>query len=379
MRVLMLGPFPRSLSQIDGGVAAATTYLCQSLAVLPGIELIGIRLGGRGVTQGITEDLGWPVVNCELGRFAVSTMFSLQRRRFSELVRYFRPDIVHAQGTDASGYLAVRSDCPTIVTVHGILTECAKFGTKPIGRWREKVQARITERLVVERAKHVIAISPYVTDYYRNRLRAHIYDVPNAIASTYFEVPRQPEIGRVLFAGRVSPGKGIADLVQAIRLRPESAKQVVIAGKSPDADFERQLRTAVMNTGLADRFHFAGLMPEEALLREFARASVLVLPSYQETAPMVIQQAMAAGLPVIASRVGGIPNLIEHNVSGLLFEPGSVEELAHLLMRVQNEPELSVRLSGAARQIAAEKFSCDLVARATLSAYQKVLDGARPP
>jgi glycosyltransferase involved in cell wall biosynthesis len=244
----------------------------------------------------------------------------------------------------------------------------------PIARWREKAQATITEQLVVERAKHVIAISPYVTAYYKNRLRAQIYDVPNAVAPTYFATRRQPVPGRVLFAGRVSRGKGIVDLVRAVSLVPECAQHVVIAGSSPDAEFERQLMAAIAQSGCPDRFQLTGLMPEESLLEEFSLAAVLVLPSYQETAPMVIQQAMAAGLPVVASRVGGIPSLLEHDVSGLLFEPGRVEELALQLLRVRNDPELRARLSSTAKRIATEKFSSDRVARDTVSAYRRMLD-----
>lgn len=371
----MLGPFPRSLSRIDGGVASATTYLSQSLAVLPNIELIGVRLGGRAITQGITEDLGWPVVNCELGRLSVSSMFYLPRRRFSAILNRFRPDIVHSQGTDAAGFLAVRSGYPTVITVHGILTECAKYRINPIARWREKAQAMLTEQQTIQRTRHVIAINPYVTTYYKDRLRATIYEVPNAVPQSYFGLRRQPTPGRVLFAGRVSRGKGVMDLVRALTLVPEAAEHVVIAGASPDAEFERQLRHDIAVSGFGERFRLSGLLPEEMLLEEFSRAAALVLPSYQETAPMVIQQAMAAGLPVVASRVGGIPHQIEHGVSGLLFEPGDVKDLARQLLHLRNDPELGLRLAEAAKRIATENFSADRVARATLSVYESVLAG----
>ncbi len=377
IRVLMLGPYPRSLSRIDGGVAAATTYLSQALVQLPDIELIGVRLAGRAVTKGTSEDLGWPVVNFEMGRFGVSTMFLAQRRRFSSLLRHYRPDLIHSQGADASGYLAVHSPYPTVVTVHGILAECAKLRSNLVWRLREKAQAWITEEFVIERAKNIIAISPYVSEYYHDRLRANVFNIPNAIASSYFGLTRRPEAGRVLFAGRVSSGKGIADLVQAVARHPDVADQVVLAGAAPDAEFAAQLRSEISRSAHGDRFRFLGLIGEQALHEEFARAAVLVLPSYQETAPMVIQQAMAARLPVIATRVGGVPDLIEHEVSGLLFDPGDVDELASQLLRLRKDPGLGQRLAAAAYRKAGDSFGSERVAKDTLAVYRSVLNFAQ--
>jgi glycosyltransferase involved in cell wall biosynthesis len=376
IRVLMLGPYPRSLSRIDGGVAAATTYLSQSLASLPEIELIGVRIAGRAVTQGPADYLGWPVENFELGRFGVSTLFYAQRRRFFALLDRYRPHLVHAQGADVSGYLAIRSGYPAIVTVHGILTECANLRSNPIWRLREKAQARITEGFVVKRAKNLIAISPYIGRYYRRRLQAKSFDIPNAVAPSYFSVCRRPEPGRVLFAGRITRGKGIADLVQAVARHPDAAERVILAGATPDADFASTLKSIVSAAGLDDRVTLPGLLSEKELLDEFSRASVLVLPSYQETAPMVIQQAMAARLPVVATRVGGVPDMIEHEVSGLLCDPGDIDGLSGALLRLRGDTELGVRLAASAHQQAAATLTADRVAQATLAAYRQVLESA---
>lgn len=369
----MLGPFPRSLSRIDGGVAAATTYLSQALVKRPDIELAGVRLAGRAVTRGAAENLGWPVANFELGRFGVSTMFYAQRRRFQSLLRRYRPDLIHAQGADVSGYLAVRSGYPTVVTIHGILAECAKLRSSLIWRLREKAQAWMTEEFVIERAKNIIAISPYVSRYYASRLKANVFDVPNAIAPSYFGLIRRPEPGRILFAGRISTGKGLTDLVQAIARRPEIADQVLLAGAAADGEYVSELKSLIARSVRGDRIKLLGLLDEQALLEEMARASILVLPSYQETAPMVIQQAMAARLPVVATRVGGVPDLIEHEVSGLLFDPGDVDELARLLLRMREDPGLGERLAAAAHRTATESFESDRVAEATVAAYREAL------
>ena len=321
---MMLGPFPRSLARLDGGVAAATTYLSQALCKMTDIELIGVRVAGVTVQDRTSDDLGWPVVDLDLGRFSVSTLFQRQLRRFRRLVRQYRPDLIHAQGADAAGFLAVQSGFPSIVTIHGLLSECARYRTSLLGRLREVIQARLTERFVVERSAHVIAISPYVASYYKDRLRGIIYNIPNPVAPAFFGIHRRPEQGRFLFAGRVSSGKGLSDLVSAVaRIRNARAvTRVVVAGAVPEREYEVQLKAEINAAKVGDQFELAGLLEEPALLREFEQAEALILPSYQETAPMVVQQAMAAGVPVIATRVGGIPHMIEHGVSGMLVEPG---------------------------------------------------------
>jgi glycosyltransferase involved in cell wall biosynthesis len=374
----MVGPFPRVLTRIDGGVAAATTYLAQALVELPGIELVGVRLTAGKRTQPSEADLGWPVVDLDLGRLSVSTLFRRQVRRFRQLVDRFRPDIIHAQGADAAGFVALKSGVPAVVTIHGILRECAAHRTSLVSRLREMLQAQITERYVVAHATHVISISPYVVGYFKSRLLAAIHDIPNPVSPAYFDLPRAPERGRFLFAGRISKGKGLSDLALAVaHLEGSSAVDtVVLAGASPEREYESRLRSDIDSLGIVRRFEFAGLLDENRLIEEFHRATALVLPSYQETAPMVVQQAMAAGLPVIATRVGGIPHMIDHEESGLLFEPGDALGLAGLLTRFAEDPGLGMRLSQAAKRVAAARFSAARVARATVDAYRQVLQAA---
>jgi glycosyltransferase involved in cell wall biosynthesis len=268
---------------------------------------------------------------------------------------------------------------PSIVTIHGILTECAKLNSNRVAALRELFQARITEHFVVERASHVISISPYVARYYQGRLGGVLHDIPNAVAPTFFSVQRAPVRGRILFAGRISKGKGVLDLVAAAAQDRHALDSLVLAGHIPDARFAEELTAVAKAGGIADRLKLTGLLDEEALLREFAHASVLVLPSYQETAPMVIQQAMAAGLPVIATRVGGIPDLINDGESGLLFEPGDISALSLQLGRIASEEGLAARLAANGARVAAAKFSASSVAAATKRAYARVIHGKDAP
>jgi glycosyltransferase involved in cell wall biosynthesis len=375
MRVMMIGAYPRSPQRIDGGVAAAMTYLSAGLAAERGIDLIGVRTTWGGGVGATGTEFPWPVVDLSLGRFSLSSFYVRQVHHLMRLVRQFRPDVVHGQGTDIAGHLAVRSGLPSVVTVHGLLAECAKFQTDRMSRWRAKLVAQLTERTTVRRATTLIAISPFVRQYYASDISGSVYEIPNAVAASFFDASRTPERGRVLFAGRIANGKGLVELLRAASTQLGYVKRIILAGATPDPDYRIMLQRISSELGLSERVEFVGLLGEHALLREFERAEVLVLPSFQETAPMVIQQAMAAGLAVIATRVGGIPFQVEHGASGLLFDAGDVAGLAALFSRLGSDAELSPRLGRVGKQIAISRYRVISVARATIGVYESLLGG----
>ena len=374
MRVMMIGPYPQSPARIDGGVSAAMTYLSQALLREPGIELVGVRIGGGSDRMLEVSRFDWPVFDLPLGKFGLSSFYRSQRTRLNQLIHQHRPDVIHAQGVDVEGFLAVRSGVPSVVTVHGVLGACARFKTGVIGIARAAAAARLTEKSTVRRAKDLIAISPYIADYYKLEIRGCIHEIPNAVGDAFFNVLRAPVRGRALFAGRISRGKGVLELIRAVGRDKNQPSTLILAGSCPDKAYGEEVRREIADLNLYERVKFVGLLSEEALLNEFARAEYLVLPSFQETAPMVIQQAMAAGLAVVATRVGGIPHLIDNNVTGFLTSPGDVCELASVFSAIARDEHLCARVGERARAVALSKYRADLVARSTRSVYRLILE-----
>jgi glycosyltransferase involved in cell wall biosynthesis len=366
----MIGPYPRAPDRIDGGVAAATMYLSRAIAVQSDVELIGARIARDGVDSGEDRRLGWTVVDVPLGRLSLSSLYHRQVRRLETLLKHYDPHVVHAQGADLAGFLAVRSDRPAVVTVHGLLGECARYQTRRRNRLRAALTASLTERPTIRRTMDLITISPYVAEYYRDDIKGRVHDIPNAVAPAFFQLSRSAERGRLLFAGRVANGKGLVELLHAVARNSAAITKLVLAGAEPDPGYGARLRKEADALGIGKRVRFAGLLSEQELLREFSLAEVLVLPSHQETAPMVVQQAMASGLAVIATTVGGIPYQIQHEVSGLLFRPGSVGELSALFARLGHDTTLTRRLGEAAKAVAMARFQASAVAEATIAVYR---------
>jgi glycosyltransferase involved in cell wall biosynthesis len=115
------------------------------------------------------------------------------------------------------------------------------------------------------------------------------------------------------------------------------------------------------------------------MVTEYTRCAVLALPSKQETAPVVVAEAMAAGRPVVATRCCGMPHMVEHEASGLLVDDEDVSGLAGALLLVLGDDALRARMGQRGRMLAEARFRADLVAQQTRDVYLKILDQPSRP
>jgi glycosyltransferase involved in cell wall biosynthesis len=163
---------------------------------------------------------------------------------------------------------------------------------------------------------------------------------------------------RVLFLGNLIAGKGYGELIEAVEILVGEGHdvQVVLAGGSAD---EAHRRRVVARTAIHDRIRFTGPVDRPAKLELLRSADVLALPSYyvNEAHPLVILEAMAAGLPVVATRHAAIPEMVDDEVTGLLVAPRDVESLAAALRRLVADPQLRERLGRAGRARYLERFT----------------------
>jgi glycosyltransferase involved in cell wall biosynthesis len=159
--------------------------------------------------------------------------------------------------------------------------------------------------------------------------------------------------------GVLTPLKGIHHLVNAFaRIAMEFPHaQLIIIGKEESRPYAQTLRKQVLEFELRDRVCFLDVMPQTALAKYLAKSAVLVLPSLSEGLGRVIIEAMATGTPVIGSRVGGIPELIENEVNGFLVPCGDEQALAEKLRWTLNNPEKIRSMGESARKFAGQLFS----------------------
>jgi glycosyltransferase involved in cell wall biosynthesis len=204
---------------------------------------------------------------------------------------------------------------------------------------------------------------------------------------------------RILWAGRISPEKGLHVLLDAFAqvLQRYPDAQLEIIGPEEQMPFEvlltcddadrmaplapfydgrnylSQLQERARSLDIADRVTFTGLTPHASLVERYRQATVLVNPSFTETFGMTLVEAMSCGLPVIATRAGGMTEIIGNGDCGLLVEPGNVPGLASAILRLLEDARLRESMGRAGRQRVLDHFSWDQVADAALAQYSELL------
>jgi glycosyltransferase involved in cell wall biosynthesis len=133
------------------------------------------------------------------------------------------------------------------------------------------------------------------------------------------------------------------------------------------------VRARVRELGLESRVEFLGGLSPAAMVDQYRRASVFVLPSAQETSPLAIGEAMAAAVPVVATRVGGVASLVDEGRTGHVVDLGDVTTLAERIAGVLGDPTRASELGAAGRAVAERDFRLDVVSRRMRDAYQEVL------
>jgi glycosyltransferase involved in cell wall biosynthesis len=182
-----------------------------------------------------------------------------------------------------------------------------------------------------------------------------------------------------LYVGGITRGKRLLDLVEAVaRVRPLApGVHLRVAGPASDREYAARVTARIRELGLGTSVELLGGLPAERLVEEYRRASLLVLPSGQETSPMVIGEAMAVGVPVVATRTGGLPYLVQEGRTGWLVGVGDVAALADRVAQVLLDDAARSATAAAAREVAGRRFDPLVVATRARRVYRSAL-GAAP-
>jgi glycosyltransferase involved in cell wall biosynthesis len=220
------------------------------------------------------------------------------------------------------------------------------------------------DRQIVKNADRVIAISKACAN--ELRLFYGITDldiIHNAVDSTFF-CPSNHKTHKnsyILYAGRVSAEKGLIDLVNSAKhvCKKYPNFKFVIAGNGP---LERHLKKLVSTLNLESNFFFAGSVNHETLLKFYQNATVYVLPSYREGLPTTLLEAMSCGLPVVATAISGITDVIDNHKTGLLVPTNSPENLANAILMLIEDSKLSEEIAKNARMHVQKYYDWDIIA-----------------
>lgn len=309
--------------------------------------------------QPLVPHLGW-------GRTAFAGCGLAVRK----VIKQIQPDLVHAQGTerDCAVSMMMAPRMPKLLTIHGHMARIAEIlDAKPFSYYWLVKQL---ESLAVRQAAGVVAITNYTKQ--RIRDKAHkTWVVPNAVNATFFDV-NAPGTGCIaLCVASLSPWKRQLQLIQAMDSLPSSSRpNLVLLGIGGETGYGAEVTAAVAERSWCSH---PGSVDRAGLQASLKKAGLLILPSTEDNCPMVILEAMAAGVPVAASRIGGIPDLIDDGRTGYLFDPLDGESVRQAVSRWAESPETTAALAETAKREALARFHPRVVAARHLEIYREVV------
>jgi glycosyltransferase involved in cell wall biosynthesis len=351
--------------------------LAQNLSRLGCHSIVGVFADSRAVDNGTAK----AARNCGL---AVETVSCQGRadwnavKRIRDLVVKHNAHVLHPHGYKADLYAYAASwggHTALIATSHN---------------WPSKLLPMrlyaVLDRLVLRRFDKVIGVSEIPTAMLRRSGVApnKLVTIFNGVDIERFEVA-SPTLRNELavnqsalvgFVGRLVADKGGAMLLRAaqrvLAVRPKT--MFVLVGDGPS---RTEWETLAVQLGINQQVVFAGV--REDMPGVYASLDMLVLPSLIESMPMCLLEAMAAGKPVISTRVGAVSQLIVEGQNGLLVEAGDERGLALAILRLLADPEVSCRMGANGRRQVAQRFSAESMARSYIRQYEQVLSNRRTP
>lgn len=375
LRVAMLGSYPADPDRVPGGVEAVIVNLSTAMARLAGLDVHVVTCvqnlaeAHTGVVDGVT--VHWFPGQTRLGHL---TDHFLEQRRLRRCVTALAPDIVHAHGTGHFVEAALATGLPCVATPHGIrFREVGLF--KGPRAWLRAVTTIRQEKRVLARAEDLFVIADYVGRAIRPLTRATFHPVANAVAPRFFELTTREDENLVVCVAAVQPRKGLLDLVEAmarVRRKVPTAR-LMIVGKILFPAYARRLSERIAALGLEDAVDMTGFVPGSVLDDALARCAVFTLCSVEESSPVAIAEAMTLGKPVVATAVGGVPDLVAEGRTGHLVTYGDVPNIADKLSGLLREPQRRRAYGTAARERAERDFHPARAAELTVAAYREIL------
>lgn len=329
--------------------------------------------------------------------FIYNSLFQLNlMRKFRALQNDQRFDLLHSNHAQMPDLLLkfLRNEIPSLTTIHTTLRSQMMGTSSSSLKLREMERSEkmttffspallVAERLYIERCENLIFVSQYIRKLFESSFGRpkRFMVIHNGIDTTLFRPRDQKECSDhfpmldgleniILFTGRMIALKGLDVLIDSFaEIVQDLDAHLVLAGAGNFEPWKRRLsRKNIPNS----KYTFLGKVPYHEMPFLYPLASVFVLPSYSESFPLTILEAMSAGIPVIATNVGGLPEMIENGVNGFLINPGDSSALSQKISEVLCCRDRTLELVRNGRERAINDFSAKRMGVETAEMYKRV-------
>jgi glycogen(starch) synthase len=382
-RLALIGAFPVHRPP-RGGVESANRALVELLLERAPKLTVDVLTVGDGELERL--ETGRLRVHARLPqdyRLARLRGFPRERPIIKAFVDGLEPGtVVHATGPLAMHAMAAARErgLPCVFTVHGILENDVQF-ERHLSPWMRALLAwrmKPMTRLAALTASRAVAISSFSAAYLRGLGRlGEIPVIPNPLDKRFEGVNHvpHPHGARLLFVGNIQPLKGLHTLLEALPKVKARIPTVSlhIAGPVLDDVYAQELHQQLRRLGLEDSVFWMGSLDKPTILQEMLEADVLVLPSQTENLSQALQEAGSIGLPFVASKVGGIKDLVPPGLEGaVLVEPHDAAGFASRIVRLLEDDAHEAEVASGLKAHMHTHFSNERVAAQTLALYETV-------
>jgi glycosyltransferase involved in cell wall biosynthesis len=298
-------------------------------------------------------------------------LYKFEREALSEGIRLAKPDVLHAHWTYEFSLTCLDSGLPTLVTSHDNAFNVFRFARSLYMLGRLYLQIR-----VIRSARFLSAVSPYLIESHRMLTKKHIELIPNPVemhdSNWCDDAPRRIRVATVIngWSSWKNPKAAMKAFNLLLHQKPEA--ELFMYG----IDFEQDgiaSRWAV-GSGLNRNIHFCGFIPPDELHKKLREMSILLHPALEEACPMVLLEAMALGLPVIAGMgSGGVPWVLDYGRAGFLMDARRPKQIAQALLSCIEDAEDRERKRRNAYDRVVNVFSPQTVAAQYEAMYEKIL------
>ncbi|WP_289063689.1 glycosyltransferase family 4 protein [uncultured Zobellia sp.] len=374
MKLFLVGDFPED-NKTYGGVQGVLVNMANELVKRSDVELV---LVSTSFNSGFTKFEN----KCSVYKLSFRQSFLEARRQFNNIVIKESPDVIHLQGV-VPGVLLYRSSYRNffVVTQHAILSEerllQVTIKRKVLFRIKE-----IVENYYLNRIKNIIFISKYNKRIYFKKndknLDVNSELIVNPVNDIFFQNDSKINNGQgrneMYFVGEIKKRKGLHVLIQALHLLDKKGidSRLHVIGGYKEMEYKKEIDKLISSLNVSEKVIFCGWKNQMEVLRYAQDIPVFVLPSFQETLPLSIAEAMSQGKIVVATDICGIPEMIKNNESGYLFPKGNSKKLAKVLAQIFQNPNKQEKVREKAK-FASKRFQPKTVIEGTINFYKHVL------